>query len=235
MAFIPPNHKSLFRQLLSGFYDAVLITDPNGHILEINPRAVEYFGYEDDEAVDYPVGNFVPGVTSQMVQRIRKGLSDDRHVMLDANCQRKDGTSFPAEVTISLIDLVNPGDLVFTVRNVERRRRQNDVYKSKENAFNMALSALFVCGPDGRFRQANRAFCDMFSLDDAEAAVKRHFADLFPAEPLPKLFERALGGETAQVRVRDGLGNAGGEVEVQMEPDVHGKSVVGVVGSVCRV
>ena len=33
------DHRSLFRQLLAGMYDAVLITDPNGHLLQLNPRA----------------------------------------------------------------------------------------------------------------------------------------------------------------------------------------------------
>ena len=43
--FVPKDRKSLFRQFLAGMYDAVVITDPNGHILEINPRAEEHFGY----------------------------------------------------------------------------------------------------------------------------------------------------------------------------------------------
>ena len=39
--FVPKDRKSLFRQFLAGMYDAVVITDPNGHIIEINPRAGE--------------------------------------------------------------------------------------------------------------------------------------------------------------------------------------------------
>ena len=45
--FVPKDRKSLFRQFLAGMYDAVVITDPNGHILEINPRAEEYFKSND--------------------------------------------------------------------------------------------------------------------------------------------------------------------------------------------
>ena len=57
--FIPKDRKSLFRQFLAGMYDAVVITDPNGHILEINPRTVEYFGREVDEALDQPISIFI--------------------------------------------------------------------------------------------------------------------------------------------------------------------------------
>ena len=147
--FMPQNHKSLFRQLLAGLYDAVLIADPNGHIREVNPRAVEFFKYEAEETADRPVELLIPGVSPQMVQRIRKGLGDGRYVVLDANCQRKDGSSFPAEVSISEIDLFEPGDLVFTVRNIERRRRQLEAFRSKENCYNVSQAALFVCSPDG--------------------------------------------------------------------------------------
>ena len=234
--FMPQNHKSLFRQLLAGLYDAVLIADPNGHIREVNPRAVEYFKYEAEETADRPVELFIPGVTPDMVHRIRKGLGDGRYVVLDANCRCKDESVFPAEVSISEIDLFEPGDLVFTVRNTERRKRQLAIYKSKENAFNVSAAALFVCAPDGRFRHVNAAFCEMFGIEDEADAQHRFFSDFMDDEPLPALFERAVAGEgsVARVKAEDGSDDAG-EVEVRLEPDMHGKRIVGVVGSVTGV
>ena len=130
------DHRSLFRQLLTGMYDAVLITDPNGHLLEINPRAKEFFQYETDEVIDRPIGLFIPGVTPTIVQRIRAGLDQARHMMLDANCLRKDQTTFSAEVTVSVIDLMDPGDLVFTIRNTERRRRHEQREEYSQNRCN---------------------------------------------------------------------------------------------------
>lgn len=234
--FIPQNHKSLFRQLLGGMYDAVLITDPNGHIIQVNPRAIEFFGHSDEELTDRPVSVLIPGVTSPMVQRIRKGLGDNRHIMLDANCQRKDGSMFQAEVTVSVIDLMNPGDLVFTVRNTERRRRQIDVFRSKENCFAMSPAALFVCAPDGRIRQANRAFLDMFGFKEQDEAVKKNFSELMPDAPLPELFANALKGEAGSARVKsESESGVSGELDVQLRPDLHGKRNVGVVGSIISI
>ena len=57
--FVPKDRKSLFRQFLAGMYDAVVITDPNGHILEINPRAEEFFGYTQEELVDRQVATLI--------------------------------------------------------------------------------------------------------------------------------------------------------------------------------
>ncbi len=231
------DHRSLFRQLLAGMYDAVIITDPNGHLMEQNPRAKEFFGYETEEVMDRPVGVFIPGVTPAIVQRIRSGLAAARHMMLDANCLRKDGTPFAAEVTVSMIDLMNPGDLVFTVRNIERRRRQLEAFRSKENCFNVSQAALFACAPDGRFRQVNAAFRELFGISaEAEDVSAFTFVDFMCDDPLPALFAQALAGETNTVRVRaeNADGGSAEEVEVALAPDMHGKKIRGVVGSVLR-
>ena len=231
------DHRSLFRQLLAGMYDAVLITDPNGHLLNLNARAKEYFRYDSDDILDSPVSRFIPGVTPAIVQRIRNGLDQARHMMLDANCLRKDGTVFPAEVTVSLIDLTNIGDLVFTVRSTERRRRQLDAFRTKENVCAIAQSALFACAPDGRFRWANTACLDLFGYESEDDLLKLSFSDLMSDEPLPELFARALDGERSATRITAEEGEAGEkkDIEIQLAPDQHGKKTVGVVGSIIRV
>ena len=231
------DHRSLFRQLLAGMYDAVLITDPNGHLLNLNARAKEFFRYDSDEILDSPIGRFIPGVTPAIVQRIRNGLDQARHMMLDANCLRRDGTVFPAEVTVSLIDLMNIGDLVFTVRSTERRRRQLEAFRTKENVCAIAQSALFACAPDGRFRWANTDCLDMFGYEFEDEILKLSFSDLMPDDPLPELFARALDGERSATRITAEEGDAAEkkDIEIQLAPDLHGKKTVGVVGSIIRV
>jgi PAS domain S-box-containing protein len=235
--FVPKDRKSLFRQFLAGMYDAVLITDPSGHLLDLNARAKEFFQYETDEVLDQPVGRFIPGVTPAIVQRIRNGLDQARHMMLDANCLRRDGSVFPAEVTVSLVDLMDIGDLVFTVRNVERRRRQMAAFRTKENVCAIAQSALFACSPDGRFRWANTACLDLFGYDSEDELLKLAFSDLMPDDPLPELFARALDGERSATRITAEEGEAATkkDIEIQLAPDLHGKKTVGVVGSIIRV
>lgn len=235
--FVPKDRKSLFRQFLAGMYDAVVITDPNGHILEINPRAEEHFGYSQDEVVDKPISFYIKGLTPEIVQRIRRGLENDRHMMIDAKGLCKSGEKFACEVTVSVIDLMDPGDLVFTVRNVERRRRVWETLRAKESAFAVAHSALFSCSADGRFTNANEAFLEMFSLESEDDARARSFADLMPDDPLPENFRKALAGETTTVGIVAEAEDGGDdeEVEVVLAPDRDGRRVRGVVGSVVKV
>jgi PAS domain S-box-containing protein len=222
---------------MAGLYDAMLVTDPNGHLIELNPRATEYFLYKQDEVWDKPVATLIPGVTAHMVERIRKGLDESRHIMLDARCVRSDGSSFAAEVTISVIDLLNGNDLVFTVRNTERRRKKWETLRSMANAFDSALSAGFVCDDKHAFRAVNRAFIEMFDVASEEEVLGRLFEELMPDEPLPSFFERALAGERLAYRIEaDTDTEEVAEVEIQMAPDLQGKDkIVGVVGSVMHL
>ena len=230
------DHRSLFRQLLAGLYDAVLITDPSGHLLELNPRAKEFFQYETDEVMDRTVGRFIPGVTPEIVERIRVGLDQARHMMLDANCLRKDGSVFPAEVTVSLIDLLDPGDLVFTIRSTERRRRQLAVFRTRQNAYEISQAALFACAPDGRFRGVNAAFLEMFGYADEGEVLKLAFSDVMDDAPMAENFACALAGEKTAVRITAQEDASEGEdVEIQLGPDLQNKKIVGVVGSIIRV
>ena len=234
--FVPKDRRSLFRQFLGGMYDAVVITDPNGHILDINPRATEHFGYELDDVLDQQVSVLMPGLQAEIVQRIRKGLEGDRHVMINVNGKTRAGGKFACEVTVSMIDLMNPGDLVFTIRNIEKRRAVIKAYQSKVNAFNISSSGLLVCNAEGHYVETNVAFRDMMDLADEEEARTRTFAELMTDDPLPANFVKALNGETTVTGiVAEGEGEDQEEIEITLAPNRVGNKVIGVVGCLMMV
>ena len=234
--FVPKDRKSLFRQFLAGMYDAVVITDPSGHILEINPRAEEHFGYSQEEVSDRPISLLIPGLTPDIVQRIRKGLNENRHVMIDANGHSKTGKSFVCEVAISPIEMTDPDDLVFTIRNVERRRSIMEMLRAKEAAFETSHSALFSCNAEGFFTSVNKAFREMFDIPSEEAAKKMTFGEVFTDNPLPANFKKALDGETTTTGiVAENEKDDDEEIEVVLGPNRLGRKVRGVVGSVIKI
>ncbi len=236
--FVPKDRKSLVRQFMAGLYDAIIVTDPTGHIIDSNPRTEEHFGYGADEILDRPVSLLIPGLSPSVVQRIRRGLEQDRHMLIDANGLARDGAKFACEVTVSIIDLDEPGDLVFTVRNVERRRKVREMLRAKERAFEIAPTPLFICEPEGRFTFVNGAFCDAFGLATEADAREHVFADFFSDEPLGENFKKALEGETTTVGIVAETNDPSGddeEVEIQLAPNLDGRKIRGVVGWVKKV
>lgn len=189
------DHKSLYKQLLGGLYDAVLVTDPKGYIIDANARVQEFFQYDSSETWDMAVGELIPGINTALIERIRQGLAGDRFVLLDARCVRKDRTTFAAEVAISSIDLMNTGDFVFSVRNVERRRNTLLKMRSSHNAMMHSLAANAACDKLGLVKLANPVLLALWGYGKEEDLVGKPLTSLWANDEHHQyVVEKALGG-----------------------------------------
>ena len=177
------DHRSLYKQLLKGLFDAVFVTDPKGHVIDSNGRVQDAFLFDRNEVWDMEISKLIPGITPQLLERVKQGLSENRHVLIDVRCVRKDGTFFPAEVAISSIDLINDGDLVFSVRNVERRKQQSQLLRSLQNALANDLAAVAVCDLQGMLTYASPTLCTLWGCEKDEQIIGRQLADLVPDDP----------------------------------------------------
>ena len=114
------GQKALYYQMMNAIYDAVMILDDNGHVVDCNERVPSIFGHSREELWDEPVTSLIPGITPQIFAKMKTGLQGNRRVLISARCHRKDGSTFHGEVGAGLIDLTGE-NLVLTVRNIEKR------------------------------------------------------------------------------------------------------------------
>ena len=114
------SQKVLYYQLMNGLYDAILIMGEHGHVIDSNQRVTPTLGYEREEIWDKHISEFVKGITPKIFADMTQALGDNRQVLITARCTRKDGTSFLAEVGVSVMEL-NGRNLVFSIRNIEKR------------------------------------------------------------------------------------------------------------------
>lgn len=115
------NQKVLYYQLMNGLYDAVMILDDNGHIVDANERVNSVLGFDRDEMWDMPVETVVKGIGPQIFKQMKDALHNNHQVLINAKCTRKDGTVFQGEVGVCIMHLTRGENLVFTIRNVEKR------------------------------------------------------------------------------------------------------------------
>ena len=111
---------ALYYQMMNALYDAVLILDDNGHVVDCNERASSIFGHSREELWDVAVTTLIPGINPQIFAKMKDGLHGNRRVLINARCHRKDGSTFHGEVGAGLMDLTGE-NLVLTVRNIEKR------------------------------------------------------------------------------------------------------------------
>jgi len=117
-----PNHPDrTIRIDHESVYDAVLITDLDGNILECNQRAAEFFLQPPANLIGQSVIALISGATSSLIATIHSNLADKKYTLVEARCKRSDGTSFAAEIAVNKIELDASGQLCFFVRDVTLR------------------------------------------------------------------------------------------------------------------
>ncbi len=158
------DHKSLYREILAGMYDAVIVTDPNGRVIDCNDRASEFFGFAKSELWDQPIETLIHSVTKQLIDRLHQTVTGNRHVMLDTSCHTKDGIQFAAEVAVSGIHLASDNDLVFFIRNTEKRHRAQQRLRSEHNAVMASAAAFALCDKSGAITFSNPALAAMWGF-----------------------------------------------------------------------
>ena len=158
------DQRALYQQLMNGLYDAVLILDERGNVMESNIRVEEVLGYTRDEAWDIPITTIMPGMNRQLFEHLKKNLAENHHVLIDSRCFRKDGTSFSGEVGVCNITFMRGNNMIFTIRNVDRRKTSMGDIKKLQGAIENSLSPIFICNTDETFTFANQLMLDLFGI-----------------------------------------------------------------------
>ena len=90
---------------MDGLYDAILILDDRGHVVDVSKRITELLGYSREETWDMPIEKVITGMSRQMFEHLRRNLKENHHILIDARCFRKDGTSFTGEAGVGSFSL----------------------------------------------------------------------------------------------------------------------------------
>ena len=121
-----------YRAIFDASPDGLLVVDRDGVIRAANPRVEELFGWGTDELLGQSVDVLVPESVGEAHTAHRSRFVADPHnrpmgVGLDLRGKRKDGSTFPVEISLSPWRPPD-GDLriICTVRDVSDYRRLQD-------------------------------------------------------------------------------------------------------------
>jgi PAS domain S-box-containing protein len=227
------DQRALYYQLMNGLYDAVLILDDQGHIVDCNSRVTAMLGYSREDTWDIPIEKIITGMSSQMFEHLKRNLAENHHILIDARCFRQDGTSFAGEVGVSTLSLTRGSNIVFAIRNVDRRKSAMDEMRKGQSALEVALAPAFVCDLDGFFLIVNQAMLDAFGIPDEAQAKNVRFIDLLP--DAARFFLRASCGEKLRESLRIPTPNGVPvKIELALKPVQSGQTVTAVAGSILQ-
>lgn len=113
-----------YHKLLESIYDAIVITDINGHIVECNRRAQDFFRFEQEQILEKSVVDLILGAARKDLVAIKNNLASHPFLVIDAECVRSDAGTFPAEIAVNRLEIGDKGRYVFFIRDVTVRKQQ---------------------------------------------------------------------------------------------------------------
>lgn len=117
------------KALFDNLYDAALISNLDGQIVDANPRAVQSFQYTSHELSEGMIPDIIVGMSTEVLKDICENLINNQFTLIMAYCIRKDGSSFPAEISSSRMRLSANDYLCFFIRDITTRREVEDEIK----------------------------------------------------------------------------------------------------------
>jgi PAS domain S-box-containing protein len=123
------NSEEQFRSVLESASEGIVLADQSGAILLVNRRAEELFGYSRDELFSRSVDVLMPEANREQHAHYRQVYTKHpgvRHMGTGRElvAQRKDGTIFPAEVSLSFIQSERDSMLVLAfVTDITERKQ----------------------------------------------------------------------------------------------------------------
>lgn len=161
---------STFEQFLEFVPDAIVGVGGNGRIVLVNQHAEELFGYERDELEDHELDLLVPERFRKMHPRYRANYfkapyAREMGADIELFGMRKDGSEFPAEISLSSIEWHGQTIATAAVRDISRHRESErekaqrsairDLWASHQVTVECLVSAIEIYDPEGS-RHVNR-------------------------------------------------------------------------------
>ena len=112
-----------FRALVEQAVDAVMVHDETGQMLMANARVCESLGYSRDEMLNLHVSDFEMNFDSENIEQNWEKLRSGASMRVDGLHQRKDGTTFPVEVNVGLVQFDGKRVMLAIARDVTRRKQ----------------------------------------------------------------------------------------------------------------
>ncbi len=188
--------RSRYQELLNSLYDATVITNLSGIIVDANNRATQHLGYEKSQLVSMSVTKIISGADTELIDSVRDNLNKERYTVIQAYLLRKDESYFPAEIAVSKVRLDEPC-LAFFMRDTTLRVEAETRVLLEHQALQIGSTAVVITDLEGAVSYANPAFLGLLKVEETESVDGRSLASLIAETDAEEVLIAAIENEEA--------------------------------------
>jgi formate hydrogenlyase transcriptional activator len=131
------DSENRFHSLFEFSPDAIVVTDAQGKIAEVNAQVERFFGYERAELLGNGIEILVPERFRQAHPRYREDYASRprRRPMgagLELYARRKNGTEFPVDIMLSPIETAHGEVVLSVIRDLSEKRKAEEEIQRRE-------------------------------------------------------------------------------------------------------
>src|ERR1700761_6312045 len=130
-----------YRLLSQHARDIVLFIRPDGRILEANDAAVSAYGYSHAELLALTIFDLRDPTTASLVPA-QMFEADSHGITFETSHRRKDGSTFPVEVSSRGAEVAGERLLLSLIRDIGERKRAEEELRSSERRYRTLIEGV---------------------------------------------------------------------------------------------
>lgn len=161
-----------FEYILKYANDIILLSDSDFKIIEANDKAFETYQYSRNELIGMNVRELRADISIGRFLEDVKIISDTDHATFEAVHVRKDGTTFPIEISARMVDIEGVKYYQSISRDITERKKVEEYLRESEERFRKVFEespfGMVMTGKEQGIIKANSAFCNMIGYKEDE-------------------------------------------------------------------
>jgi len=175
-----------FRTIIQHSPDALFLSDINGNIIEVNHKACEDLGYERKELLNLTLSDIDESFNDGLIRKeFMRILKKDGTLIRENSIIKKNGTAYPAEISLGLIKLDQKEVILGFARDISQRKKIEKEFLRSEKRYRN----LFEKSKDAILIIENKIFvdCNIAAVHMLGYTSKEEFLDKHPSELSPEM------------------------------------------------